>query len=946
MSLLRLQHSLGSAKSSNHYSSLVDAQYSAGPKDDIDKQAQLNEHRERQYRDWPRSKYSDVSVLLLRWAADNLGVIEEVTKLRDLFRDRFNFAVEIWDIPSEDPEDELTAKILQFRKGRGRGSLILLYYAGHGDGDPRQCIWAANTDQDSPRLNWHNIQGHLLGHPCDTLSILDCCYASLAINVYNTHDNWFLGASVKESQAFGVSWKSFTSAMLRRLERAANRYWDDRQSYDVQSLSHDLNFREQDLLVTPNLVRLSSERCDPTDLTPLLYPRSRTVLASARTEPVVNQTHDVLRKKSLPHHPRKGYDKTLSIGSTGQSSRRIDGQAPPQNDMIPFEVPTMEDCQTVRVSGLPREVLAKDVTGWLSEIQEFRPSDIIPGPVVQSSATGTSTMTLSFPSLFEAKQVLELGGEMFSDKHGRVGRRITMDRNLIGLTTIYSSDGGPQHEPNVDIVFVHGAYGHPINSFARHYLSSSTTEKSTELCWPRDELPKLLESGGIFPRISTYGWRAEAYLHPDGNIGRDVDNFIADLKDSRHANPTRPLILMGHGLGGLLVKEVVNSVINSSFSEERFENPVKACYFLAVPHRGIAGDEDFAPMLAAMKSMAEESTLPQRLQIQELTVHNLSILNSSTEFESICQEWGIRNICIAEKQVSIVPEKCAFLTQAPEDRIEVDGHHHDPSRLTRTAGLSKVVTERYEVLQQISNKIIDQLNPGKAATKKGEPTVAKKTEKVFARLQKYDTVFLVDDSESMNGRRWRTTCRVLDDIAKIAVKYDKDGVDIKFFNNYLDDDERKNLNTSEKVMDLFSKTQPDGPTLTADILDEELNEYMYEYEQDRHKKGLNLIVLTDGEPDKGQDVEGVIVKYAKLLHEAKAPSLHVGVQVVQIGNDPTAANFLSFLDRKLKGKHDLDRDMVDTVRWVSGDEDHLFEKILLGGILKRLDDDDEPDEDG
>lgn len=38
--------------------------------------------------------------------------------------------------------------------------------------------------------------------------------------------------------------------------------------------------------------------------------------------------------------------------------------------------------------------------------------------------------------------------------------------------------------------------------------------------------------------------------------------------------------------------------------------------------------------------------------------------------------------------------------------------------------------------------------------------------------------------------------------------------------------------------------------------------------------------------------------------------------------------------------------MVDTVRWAPGDEDRLFEKILLGGILKRLDDDDEPDKDG
>ncbi|KAL8671444.1 MAG: hypothetical protein Q9168_004050 [Polycauliona sp. 1 TL-2023] len=457
----------------------------------------------------------------------------------------------------------------------------------------------------------------------------------------------------------------------------------------------------------------------------------------------------------------------------------------------------------------------------------------------------------------------------------------------------------------------------------------------------------MLESKGVFPRVLSYGWPAEAYMHPAGNIGRDVDEFVASLRNLRHTNPTRPLILMGHGLGGLVAKAAVNSIINLGFDEDGFENPVKACFFLAVPHRGVSGDEDFGTILAAMKTIAGESTRPQRLLVQELAVHNLSILNSSSEYESICQEYGIKNVCIAEtstaEQRSIVPEKCSFLTKAPGDRIELDGRHHEPSRLSKNAGLSKINTERHDVLHRISSKIIDQLKPGKKAAKKG---ITKKTEKVFARLQKYDTVFLVDDSESMNGRRWKTTCKVLADIASIAVQYDRDGVDVRFFNNYLDDSERKNLNTSAKVMDLFSRTEPDGPTLTADILDEELNEYMYEYQQDRHKKGLNLIILTDGEPDKGQDVEGVIVKYANELRKEKAPPFLVGVQFVQIGNDPTAASFLSFLDTKLKGKHDLDRDMVDTVRWVPGDEDHLFEKILLGGILKRLDDDDESDDDG
>lgn len=717
---------------------------------------------------------------------------------------------------------------------------------------------------------------------------------------------------MKESEATGVSWKSFTSAMTRSLERAANKYWTDRKKYSLYSLSYDLNLWERDLPVTPNIVPLNEHHGEPTDLTPLLYARARPMLASARTEPVVSLPHDIPRMPSLPHNPRKDYA-TLSVGSPVPFSRRSDGQEESQTEMIPIEISVMEDCQTVRINGLHWGTVAEDVTGWLRSFQVPGLANMQPGPIAQHPPDGTNTMTVTLPSIALAKKVLELGGEGFHNQSGRLGNHVTMDMNFMGLTTIYSSVVGPHQEPNVDIVFVHGAYGHPINSFASHYVSSPNDQTSHELCWPRDELPKLLELGGVFPRVLTFGWPAEGYLNPNVSIGKDVDDFVVKLGDLRRTTPPRPLILVGHGLGGVLVKAAVNSIITSLFKEERFENPVKACYFLAVPHRGAADEEDFATILTAMKTMSIDSAPLQKPRLGELASHNRPILNLSNEFEITCQEWGIKNICIAETSTAgsrpVVPEKCAFLNEAPEDRIEIDGRHRDLSRLSRIARLSRTETTRRHVLQQMSGKIVDQINPGQAAVKQRDPGMTTKTEKVFARLQKYDTVFLVDDSESMSGRRWRITCKVLADIASIAVKHDGDGVDIRFFNKYLADDERKNLNTSEKVMDLFSKTQPEGPTLTADILDEELNEYMYEYQQDRHKKSLNLIVLTDGEPDRGQDVEKVIVKYANELREAKAPPFLIGVQFVQIGNDPKAAEFLSFLDRKLKSKHNLDRDV-------------------------------------
>lgn len=180
---------------------------------------------------------------------------------------------------------------------------------------------------------------------------------------------------------------------------------------------------------------------------------------------------------------------------------------------------------------------------------------------------------------------------------------------------------------------------------------------------------------------------------------------------------------------------------------------------------------------------------------------------------------------------------------------------------------------------------------------------------MYGGLRKYDTVFLIDDSGSMWGRRWYIASKVLADVAAIAVKYDRNGVDLKFFNEPLEDEERKNIDTAEKVMGLFSRIEPDGPTLTANVIEEELNEYMYRYSLDRSIKGLNLIVLTDGEPKRGQKVEDVIVKYANELHAARAPLFQVGIQFVQIGAEKEAAEFLKMLDTKLKGKHGLDRDV-------------------------------------
>ena len=195
---------------------------------------------------------------------------------------------------------------------------------------------------------------------------------------------------------------------------------------------------------------------------------------------------------------------------------------------------------------------------------------------------------------------------------------------------------------------------------------------------------------------------------------------------------------------------------------------------------------------------------------------------------------------------------------------------------------------------------------------------APKKESNFAVLKKYRTLFLVDDSDSMmdhdpeSGTRWETAISIIKKIASFLFEKNSNGIEMRFFNFSPDKDQRaklKNLKSVKEVASQFTGLRPEGPSRTADEIDTILSQFIHEFEEDRETTGLNLIVVTDGEPSVGQDVEGTIVKYAKQLEKLRAPEHKVGIQFVQIGKDPETTAFLNRLDNDLQRKHGLDRDV-------------------------------------
>jgi len=214
------------------------------------------------------------------------------------------------------------------------------------------------------------------------------------------------------------------------------------------------------------------------------------------------------------------------------------------------------------------------------------------------------------------------------------------------------------------------------------------------------------------------------------------------------------------------------------------------------------------------------------------------------------------------------------------------------------------------------------------------------SEDAFRALARFDTAIIVDDSESME-MFWDDVGKALAGVVRTAARYDDDGVDLSFFNSTVMTTSR----SADDILRLFRRVEPRRSTPTATALRRVLDPYMQRFEASKRDrtakpKPLNLIVLTDGAPDRGEDPEMYIVEVARRLDAARAPPMQVGIQMVQIGVDEEAAEHLRKLDDDLKAKHNV-RDMVDTTLFLERQQATLSEayimKALLGAINKSID---------
>ncbi|KAJ7875324.1 Alpha/Beta hydrolase protein [Mycena olivaceomarginata] len=287
-----------------------------------------------------------------------------------------------------------------------------------------------------------------------------------------------------------------------------------------------------------------------------------------------------------------------------------------------------------------------------------------------ADANGLRTLVISFADELMRKRALSLpSAERILDD-----RVLDFDDGFQGFTVL--SEG-----TQVDIVALHGLNGHAFRSW--EYRDPNGKES---FMWLRDCLPEQIPEA----RVMTYGYNANVYSDVStGRLRTFAETFLQELRYMRESDPSRPLILVGHSMGGLLVKQAL--LVAHARVDRRFDsilNSVTGVAFLGTPHQGANGISNakfVANFVRAFKPDARVDLLksldPKSMILFDLTDDFRQLVSSKgIEIASLFETRktkmvGSSKIRFFGPDIWIVEERSAILGVLRERKAAIDANH-------------------------------------------------------------------------------------------------------------------------------------------------------------------------------------------------------------------------------------------------------------------------------
>ena len=200
-----------------------------------------------------------------------------------------------------------------------------------------------------------------------------------------------------------------------------------------------------------------------------------------------------------------------------------------------------------------------------------------------------------------------------------------------------------------------------ISGLASHPLGSFMQRSSTyDFVWLRDRLPKDMSS--IRPII--YGYDTKLVKSESAQTIEDLSSsFIANLKSiGRPSLFAKPLIILAHSLGGILLKSALTQMAGSDEKDRAILGSIKMIIFFGVPSKGME--------LSHLLPMVDGQPNSDLIQLLSPDSEYLSSLNQ--RFSNIAALRDIRLISAYEtKHSPTTRARLTFTTSFTEPRVDM-----------------------------------------------------------------------------------------------------------------------------------------------------------------------------------------------------------------------------------------------------------------------------------
>lgn len=302
------------------------------------------------------------------------------------------------------------------------------------------------------------------------------------------------------------------------------------------------------------------------------------------------------------------------------------------------------DAITFRIRGIPLNWDSERLQSFLLKRESW--AGLTVGSLARETNGRSGTGTVTFQTLPPPLQRLRTGrsyriqlppGDQPSRK-----QYLVVDKDFYGITTLYSP---PTEDHKIDIVSISGIGGHAFGSFK---------EGGEDHMWLRDSLPFDLiweDTGRPMARSMIYGY--ESTVAQSENIQNLEDlatSFHASMLALERGAIPRPVILVAHSLGGLIVKQWLVALSMSKYEKDtQLLQRVYGIAFFGVPHDGMD--------ISSLIPMVGDS--PNRFLLESINNINSQILNTQRrQFHmALGQEGDSEIVCFYETLKSPTAKK-------------------------------------------------------------------------------------------------------------------------------------------------------------------------------------------------------------------------------------------------------------------------------------------------